>query len=52
MFSNTKENTVWGKCPKQLWITPALIKSCDKKSKLYKNYLMNPSATIKTKFCT
>ena len=40
------------KCPKQPWITPALIKSCDRKSKLYKRYQMNPSAINKTKFCT
>ena len=40
------------KCPKQPWITPALIKSCNVKSKLYKKYQMNPSTVNKTKFCT
>jgi len=40
------------KCPKQPWITAALIKSCDKKSKLYKKYQINPSAANKIIFCT
>ena len=38
--------------PKQVWITPALIKSCNKKSQLYKSCLRNPTPENKAKFHT
>jgi len=40
------------KCLQQPWTTSALIKSCNTKSKLYKKYIINFSAAIKSKFCT
>lgn len=35
---------------KQEWMTPALLKSCKVKSKLYKTYLKNPTPENKIKF--
>src|SRR6218665_2057073 len=35
---------------RQPWMTTALIKSCKRKSKLYKKYLKNPSDLNKSKF--
>jgi len=35
---------------KQPWMTKALLKSCKRKSKLHKKYLMNPTAVNKQKF--
>ena len=36
------KNTGWNK-PRQPWMTTALLKSCKKKSRLYKKYLANPT---------
>ena len=39
-----------GRNHKQPWMTPALLKSCHKKSKLYLKYLKNPTPANKAKF--
>src|SRR6218665_1404699 len=36
--------------PKQPWMSTALLKSCSKKSKLYKKYLKNPTTENRLKF--
>ena len=38
------------KFPRKQWITPGLIKSCNKKSKLYKQYINNPNEKNEKKF--
>jgi hypothetical protein len=46
-IKNSKRNM-----PKNEWITPALIKSCHKKSKLYREYKGSPTLPNRTKFIT
>ena len=36
--------------PKQKWITPALVKSCAVKSKLYKKFILLPTIINESKF--
>src|SRR6218665_285049 len=43
------KNTGWNK-PRQPWMTTALLKSCKKKSRLYKKYLANPTNHNKQDF--
>ena len=39
-------------CPRTSWITKGLIKCCNKKSKLYKKSITNPTEETKTKYVT
>jgi Reverse transcriptase (RNA-dependent DNA polymerase) len=49
-FPPSSNQNKWNKRVKQPWMTKALLKSCKKKSRLYKNYLRNPTDTNKCTF--
>ena len=45
-----KLNTCYRKTPRKIWMTPGLVKSCETKSKLYKQSINSKTPESKKKF--